>query len=257
MGSESSRGLVQAADEAATESSKEVEQQRAILVHYQKYQGHGRSPTGAEGKALSTLTSRNFVVEAFGTAEGMEPNLAYLTILIGPCDEQKYLQAIKQIEKIVPVISAEGRGLRDVVQHMRARLIGIDGNERRILRRDHRASLDEAFACEVGEREKRKPTRMLNELGVKVVDVKRGRFTSGGDRRFNTKILVRDVSTESRRLIEENFGGVWSEKSMLTLTADVLCIEKLKQYLRSQLAEKVAIIRVNAPRASLESRKEL
>ena len=239
------------------DEAQEQPQQRAILVHYQKYQGTGRSPTGAEVKILGTLTSRGFVVETFGTAEGKEPSLAYLTILLGPCDEQKYLQAIQQIEKIVPVISAEARGLRDVVQHMRARLIGIDGDERKALRRDHRASLDEAFNCEVKEREKRKPTRTLERLGVKVVDVKRGRFSETGERKFQTKILVRNVSDEARQNIAGELGGEWSEKSMLTLTADVLCIERLMQYLRSKLSEKIDVIQVNAPRASLENRKVL
>jgi len=257
--------------------SAETPVPRALLVEYHR-QHTGGATTGAEASILGMLSSRGFPVQSYGTAHGKDSAFAYLTILLGECDESRFKNVLQQLGKIVTVMRAESRDLMHVTQDLNARITGLTDKERGHFRTKHTAHIHRTALFVTPERAARSITRDLLHVGANFADVVRidlnqpieaaqertvqeacalfGEYTFPAGHHL-LKIRMRQPNTEVEHRVSER-SGKFRSMEYVRKTGDVPHVENLASSLRSpEYAARVEYLTVGAPRTSVIDKQEI
>jgi acetolactate synthase small subunit len=222
--------------------------QRVVVVEYQKWQGCGRSPTGVEAAVFAKLTSRGYRVISIGTIEGKDAARSRLTLVIEVDSDQRFRNALAQIQGIIPVIEVKEKGPLDAFQHLTARVRNITPEEMDNLQ--SMGKVDQSVSFVTSKREKRRPAREMLKCGARITN--RSEKPVGAEH-FSVKLRLRNMSESVRCCIAELRGTI-SPRVKVTLTADVQHVQKLAEYLRG-FRDRLLSLDVSAVWASLDDRK--
>ncbi len=222
----------------------------AIFVEYEKLNSSG-SPTGIESSILTKLTTRGFPLLSYGTSESKDPSIAYLTLLLGKCESSRLSNAVQQLGNIIGVTRAELRDIDLVTQELRAVVHGLSGEEAKTIRSGLGANLQRTAIFEdIPERSVRTVTRNLAKLQAKICKATKERDPEAKNRqtsRVRLKIRMENPPP-AVTLRTEELGGEFRDKDYISLNADVIHIDRLAEYLRQTVSEKLESLTISAPK---------
>lgn len=223
--------------------------QHVVVVGYQKWHGHGKSPTGVEAEVFAKLTSRGYRVISIGTIEGKDPSRSRLTLVIEADSDQRFTNALQQIRGIIPVIEAKEKNPLDAFQHLAARVVHATQEEMKLLQ--SMGKVDQSVSIATSQREKRRPAREMLLYGATITNRSEKPL---GTEHFAVKLRLRNMSEAVRQRVAELKGTI-SPRAKVTLTADVRQVQRLANYLR-EFGDRLLSLDISALWAALDDREQ-